>query len=86
MIRELKPHHLLGATDLAYHPDGKHVFSSGRDQLVKVWQLEDGKHVRDFGKSKEKGDWISGISISPDGRLLAAADMKGQVLVYGLNT
>ena len=85
MIRELKPHHLLGATDLAFHPDGKHVFSSGRDQLVKVWQLEDGEHVRDFGEAKERGNWISGISISPDGRLLAAADMAGQVVVYFLS-
>jgi WD40 repeat protein len=86
MIRELAPPHLLGATDLAFHPDGKHLFSSGRDELVKIWQLEDGKHVRDFGEAKERGNWISGISISPDGRLLAAADMAGQVVVYALNS
>ena len=84
VIRDLEPPHLLGATGLAFHPDGKHLFSSGRDQLVKVWRLEDGKHLRDFGEKKERGDWISGISISPDGRRLAAADMKGQVVVYSL--
>ena len=84
LIRELEPPHLLGATDLAFHPDGKHLFSSGRDQLVKIWRMKDGQHVRDLGIKKERGDWISGISISPDGRLLAAADMKGQVLVYSL--
>ena len=81
-IRDLKTPHLCGATDLAFHPDGRHLFSSGRDQLVKIWRLEDGQHVRDIGKVKEKGDWISSISISPDGKLLAAADGKGQVLIY----
>jgi WD40 repeat protein len=51
---------------------------------VKIWQLEDGKHVRNLGEPKKRGDWISSISISPDGRLLAAADGAGQVLVYSL--
>lgn len=84
VVRELQPPHALGATDLVFHPDGKHLFSSGRDQLVKIWQLEDGKLVRDLGTAKERGNWICGISISPDGRLLAAADMAGQVVVYSL--
>ena len=84
-IRELTPHHELGATDLAFHPDGKHLFTAGRDQHVKIWQLKDGKHVMDLGKAKKRGEWISGISISPDGRLLAAANMAGQVLVYSLS-
>jgi WD40 repeat protein len=83
-VRELTPHHELGATDLAFHPDGKHLFSAGRDQHVKIWLLEDGQHVRNLGKPKKRGDWISSISISPDGRLLAAADMAGQVLIYSL--
>ena len=83
-VRELTPHHELGATDLAFHPDGKHLFSAGRDQHVKIWQLEDGKHVRNLGEPKKRGDWISSISISPDGRLLAAADMSGKVLIYSL--
>ncbi len=85
-IRDMTPHHELGATDLAFHPDGRHLFSSGRDQHVKIWQLEDGKHVRDLGTPKKRGDWISAISISPDGRLLAAADMAGKVLIYSLTT
>ena len=35
----------------AFHPDAKHIFSSGRDTLVKIWRLEDGKHVRDLGQA-----------------------------------
>ena len=86
MCRELTPGHLRGVTDVAYHPDGKHLFTAGRDQLVRIWRLEDGQHVRDLGQSNDLGDWISSISISPDGSLLAAADMKGQVVVYALNS
>jgi WD40 repeat protein len=86
-LRETSPGHLDGATDLAFHPDGKHIFSSGRDTLVKIWRLEDGKHVRDLGTGRggQFKDWICAISISPDGRLLAAADMAGQVQVYALS-
>ena len=86
-LRETSPGHLDGATDLAFHPDGKHIFSAGRDTLVKIWRLEDGKHVRDLGKSRggQSKDWICAIAISPDGNLLAAADMAGQVQIYALS-
>lgn len=84
-VRELTPGHSRGANDLAFHPDGKHIFSAGRDQLVKVWQLEDGKLIRDLGKFAERGYWITAISISPDGRLLAAADdNERKVVIYSL--
>ncbi len=84
-IREFTPGHSRGANDIAFHPDGKHLFSAGRDQLVKIWQLEDGKLVRDLGKFAERGYWITSISISPDGRLLAAADdNERKVLIYTL--
>ena len=84
-VRELAGHP-GGTNDLAFHPDGKHLFSCGRDQMIKIWNLEDGKLVRDFGKFTERGVWIGAISISPDGRLLAAADRAGQLLVYSLTT
>ncbi|MBM4097977.1 MAG: WD40 repeat domain-containing protein [Planctomycetes bacterium] len=84
-IRELTPGHSRGATDIAFHPDGKHLFSAGRDQVVKIWQLEDGKLVRDLGKFLDRGFWITSLSISSDGRLLAAADDNGRkVLIYSL--
>ena len=84
-IRELAGHP-VGTNDLAFHPDGRHLFSCGRDQMIKIWNLDDGKLVRDFGKFADRGVWISAISISPDGRLLAAADRAGQVLIYSLTT
>jgi WD40 repeat protein len=85
-IRELSPGHLYGVTDLAFHPDGKHLFSAGRDTVVKIWNLEDGKHVRDLGTPRggQFKDWIHAVALSPDGRWAAAADMMGQVQVWCL--
>ncbi len=60
---------------------------AGRDMLVKIWRLEDGKHVRDLGQGRggQFKDWICAIAISPDGKRLVAADMAGQVQVYALS-
>lgn len=84
-IRELAGHP-VGTNDLAFHPDGKHLFSCGRDQQIKIWALQDGKLVHEFGKFADRGVWINAISISLDGKLLAAADGAGHVLIYSLTT
>jgi WD40 repeat protein len=84
VVRELKPGHEYGVTDLAFHPDGKHLASAGRDTVVRLWSLADGKLVKELGKPRggQFKDWIHAISFAPDGRLLAAADMAGAVQVW----
>ena len=86
-VRELTPGHQYGATDLAFHPDGNHLFSSGRDTVVRQWRVADGKLVEEFGRPRggQFKDWIHAVSISPDGRRLAGADMAGKVHVWILN-
>ncbi|HKI30947.1 MAG TPA: WD40 repeat domain-containing protein [Gemmataceae bacterium] len=83
-LHELKPGHEYGVTDLAFHPDGKHLASAGRDTVVRVWSAADGKLVKELGKARggQFKDWIHAISFSADGRLLAAADMAGAVQVW----
>ncbi len=90
-VRELTPPHQRGATDLAFHPDGKHLFTCGRDRVVKAWQLSDGAQVHEISLAigdKKKQDprtpTLHAISISPDGKLLAVADSSGQVVVCTL--
>jgi WD40 repeat protein len=82
--RELTPGHQDGATGLAFHPDGKHLASCGRDTVVRVWNTADGKMVKELGKPRggQFKDWIHAISFSSDGRWLAAADMAGAVQVW----
>lgn len=82
--RELTPGHQYGATDLVFHPDGKHLASSGRDTVVRVWNTDSGKLVSEVGKPRggQFKDWIHAVSWSADGDWLAAADMAGAVQVY----
>ena len=83
---ELTPGHMYGATDLAFHPDGKHLASAGRDTTVRIWDVSNGKLVKELSKPRggQFKDWIHAVSISADGRWLAAADMAGAVQVWSL--
>ena len=84
VLKELAPGHLDGGTDLAWHPDGKHLASSGRDTLVRVWDAASGKLVSEVGKPRggQFKDWICAVNWSADGDWLAAADMAGAVQVW----
>jgi hypothetical protein len=86
-LRELTPKHEYGITDLAFHSDGKHLASSGRDTLVRIWDPAAGKLVKELGKPRggQFKDWIHAVSFSADGNLLAAADMAGSVHVWSFN-
>lgn len=85
-LREFSPGHEHGITDLAFHPDGKHLASSGRDTLVRIWEAETGKLVKELGKPRggQFKDWIHAVSFSPDAKRLAAADMMGAVQIWTL--
>lgn len=84
--REFTPGHQYGITDLCFHPYGKHLASSGRDTVVRLWNLADGKLVKELGKPRggQFKDWLHALSFSPDGTRLAAADMAGFVHVWQL--
>jgi WD40 repeat protein len=85
-VRELAPGHQDGLTDLVFHPDGKHLASSGRDTTVRIWNSADGKLVKQLGKPRggQFKDWIHAVSFSADGKWLAAGDMAGAVQVWAL--
>lgn len=84
--KELTPGHQYGATDLCFHPDGKHLISSGRDTVIRIWSLADGKMVKELGKPRggQFKDWIHAVSCSADGKWLVGADMVGSVQVWSL--
>lgn len=84
--RELTPGHEHGITDLAFTPDGKHLASSGRDTLIRLWEVSSGKLVAELGKSRggQFKDWIHAIAFSPSGKLLVGADMVGAVHVWSV--
>ena len=80
-IRELSPIHQYGVTDLCFHPDGKHLASTGRDTVVRIWNIAEGKMVKELGKPRggQFKDWFHALSFSPDGTRIAVADMAGYI-------
>jgi WD40 repeat protein len=53
--------------------NGKQAVSAGFDQLIYVWDLETGKVVRTFDAI---GECTRGVALSPDGKVLAAAQCR----------
>jgi WD40 repeat protein len=76
--------HLGGTNDLVFTADGKHLLSSGRDTLVRIWSVSDGKQVAELGKSRggQFKDVLHSVALSPDQLWVAAADMAGMVHVW----
>jgi WD40 repeat protein len=85
-LRETNPGHLNGGTDVAFHPDGQHVASCGRDTVVRIWKAGDAKLIKELGKPRggQFKDWFHAVAFSADGLWVAAADMNGQVHVWSL--
>jgi WD40 repeat protein len=85
-LRTTSTGHEYGVTDLAFHPDGKHLASSGRDTTVKIWNISDGKLVKQLGKPRggQFKDWLHAVTFSADGAWMAAGDMAGAVQVWSL--
>ncbi len=69
-----------GNHSLVFTPDGKQLVAvTGRNDGLTVWDVATGKVVRQFGEAAPAAGavqrWIaSGLSVSPDGKLLAWAD------------
>lgn len=76
--------HQYGATDVKFTADGKFVISAGRDTVIRICQVDDGKEVAQLGKPRggQFKDWISAIALSPDQRTLAATDIGGWVHIW----
>ncbi|MBY0522922.1 MAG: hypothetical protein K2R98_05970 [Gemmataceae bacterium] len=76
--------HQSGACDATFSADGQYVLSVGRDTLLRICQVADGKEVAQLGKSRggQFKDWLHAVALSPDQQWLAAADISGRVLVW----
>jgi WD40 repeat protein len=79
-------------TQVAFTPDNKYVLSVGFDRLLRVWDIADGKQVKELlcsgkdDKGKDEGSWINGLAISRDGKLVATAGYGGALRVFEIGS
>lgn len=68
---------------LSYSPDGKYLWSGGRDALLKIWDLE--KNYESI--FSEPGHWftINEIVFSPDGKFAATASRDKTLKIWDAN-
>jgi WD40 repeat protein len=85
LIRSVSGHR-YGVCDIQFSADSKFVVSSGRDTMVRICQVADGKEVAALGKERggQFKDWLHAVAISPDQLAVAAADIAGMVHVWQL--
>jgi WD40 repeat protein len=72
--------HTADAGPVAVTPDGKRLFSSGRDNTVRLWDLKTGQEIRQF---RQPGVlWAA--AVSPDGKHVATAGEDRVIRLYGV--
>lgn len=59
-----------------FTPDGTQLVSSSGDLTVRVWNVESGQEIREL---KGHRNYIYGLAITPDGKLLASASADGLI-------
>ncbi len=73
----------------AFLPDG-HQLATVRNE-VKLWDIRNPEQIKEidtqpFGEAHKFGDWACAVSISTDGKLIAAGYASGYVNVWNLQT
>jgi len=74
-VRSVKAHEGW-IRSIAVSPDGTLLASAGNDKMVKLWNLADGKLVREMpGHARE----VYSVAFHPSGEFLLSGDLKGVV-------
>jgi RNA polymerase sigma factor (sigma-70 family) len=72
-----------GTFAVAFSPDGKTLFTGGRDGVVKQWDVAAGRHVRTLERHYA---WVETLAVSPDGRTVASSGQDGVIRLWDAAT
>lgn len=68
---------------LQFSPDSQHLVSGGDENVIKFWNIADGKLIKTF---KGHGDTVTSLSLSPDGKVLASASLDKSLKLWSLTS
>lgn len=72
--------HQFYVVDVVFSPDGERLISAGKDGLVRVWRVSDGRLLFDMEKPKEGS--LTSLAISSDGQFAAGGTANGVVYLW----
>lgn len=83
LVRDVSGHQ-YGVTDVAFSRDGEHLYTVGRDTTLRIIRVADGQELAKVGQPRggQFTDWLSALSLSPDEKWIAAADISGHVQLW----
>jgi WD40 repeat protein len=67
--------------DMAFSPDGRLLATVGRDESLRLWEVETGNAV---ATREEAGAWLFAVRFSPDARWLAIGGNEATIRIYGV--
>lgn len=70
-------------TAMETDPAHDRLLTGHNDGTVRLWRLADLSPERTLGRHEER---VLAVAIGADGKIFAASDRRGQVLLWGLNT
>jgi WD40 repeat protein len=72
-----------GVSAVNFSPEGKYVLSGGMDGWVGVWDAASGNRLLELDAcAEESARRITGVALTPDGALLAAAHFGGNAVLW----